>query len=73
MDAIKNQREKQLDAIERQKGNRLKTIEKDENVYLEGKISKLFEMYPKLYNDQNKTSLRKIAKSESSINYKNLS
>ena len=66
LDLIKNQREKKLDAIERQK-------EGDEIVYLKDKIDKLFEMYPKFFTNQNKTSLTSIAKNESSINYKNSS
>ena len=73
LDAIKDQGENQFDAIEKQKENKLKTIEKDEIVYLEDKIDKLFGMYPKFFTGQSKTLLRNIAKSESSINYKNLS
>ena len=40
---------KQLDAIEREKGSKLKTIEKDKIVYLREKIDELFEIYPKSF------------------------
>ena len=60
LDAIKDQGRKQLDAIEKQKENKQKTIEKDEIVYLEDKIDKLFETYPKFVTIQNKTLLRKL-------------
>ena len=64
---------KQLDAIEKQKENQLKTIEKHKIVYLEDKTDELFEMYPKSFTSQNTTLLRKLAENESNINYKNLS
>ena len=73
MDAIKNQREKQLDVIERQKENKPKMIEKDQNMYLEDKTDKLFDMYPKFVNKQSKTLLNTPVKNENKINYKNLS
>ena len=47
---IKDQREKLLDAIEKQKENKLKMIEKDEIVYLEDKIYDLFEMHPNSFD-----------------------
>ena len=46
LDTIKDQGEKQFDAIEKQKENILTIVEKDEIVYLEDKIDELFEMYP---------------------------
>ena len=72
MDAIKNQGEKQLVAIERQKENKPKVIEKEKKVYLEDETGKFFEMYPKSFTSQNKTLLRKLAENESSINHRNL-
>ena len=42
-------------------------------MYLENKIDRLFERYPKFFTGQNKTFLKSIARNESSINYKNLS
>ena len=70
LDPIKNQGEKQLDAIEKRKENKLKMVEKYQIVYLEDKIDELFEMYPKSFNSQSKTLLRKLAKNENKINYK---
>ena len=66
MDVIKNQREKQLDAIERQK-------ERDEIIHLKDKIDKLFKMYHKFFAGRNKVSLKSIASNENTINYRNLS
>ena len=72
LEAIKGQGEKELDAIEKQKKNKLKIIEKYKRVYLENKIDKLFEMYPRSFNKQSKTLLTTVAKNECKINYKNL-
>ena len=66
MDVIKNQREKQLDAIERQK-------ERDEIIHLKDKIDKLFKMCHKFFGGRNKVSLKSIASNENTINYRNLS
>ena len=73
LDAIKNQGEKQLDAIEKQKENKLKITEKDKIVYLENKIDKLFEIYPKSFTIQSKKLLKALAENENKIDYKNLS
>ena len=59
--------------MKKQKENKLKTIGKDKIVYLEDKINKLFEIYPKYFTSQSKTLLRKFAENKSNINYKNLS
>ena len=53
------------------KKNKLKTIEKDETVYLEDNIDKLFEMYSKSFTGQGKKLLKILAKNEDKINYKN--
>ena len=73
LDAIKNQGEKQLDAIEKQKENKLKITEKDKIVYLENKIDKLFEIYPKSFTIQSKKLLKALAENENKIDYKSLS
>ena len=73
MEAIKDQGEKQIDIIEKQKENKLKTIEKDKIVYLEDKIDELFKMYSKSFDSQSKSSLKIFAKNENKISYKNLS
>ena len=66
-------KEKLLDAMEKQKENKPKIIEKDKIVYLEHKINKLFEMYPKSFTSTSKALLNVLAKSENKINCKNLS
>ena len=72
-DTIKDQGEKQLDAIEKQKENRSKTVEKNEIVYLEDKIDELLEMYSNSFDKKSKALLNTLAKIENKINYKNLS
>ena len=47
--------------------------EKDEILYLNDKIDKLFKMHPKFFTVRNKNSLRGIADNENIINYRNLS
>ena len=67
LDTIKDQGEKQLDAIERQKKNKRKTIEMYKIVYLEDKIDKFFEMYPNSFDKKSKTLLKTLAKIEKMI------
>ena len=73
LDAIKDQGEKQLGATEKQKENKPKIVEKDKIVYLEDKINKLFETYPKSFTSKSKALLKMLAKNENKINYKNFS
>ena len=47
---IRHQGERQLDAIEKQKKNKLKTIENDKTVFLRDEIDELFEMYPNSFD-----------------------
>ena len=54
LDAIRDEGEKQLNAIE-QKKNKIKIIEKDEKiVYLRDGINKLFRTYPESFNQKKK-------------------
>ena len=72
-DKNKDQRQKQLDAIEKQKENKLKMVEKDEIVHREDKIDGLFEMYSNSFDKKGKALLNALAKNKNKINYKNLS
>ena len=42
-------------------------------MYLEDKIDKLFEMYPKSFNSKSEILLKMLSKNENKINYENLS
>ena len=70
---MKDHGEKQLDAIEKQKENKLKMVEKDEIVYLEDKIDEFFGFYPNSFDKKSKALLNILAKDENKINYRNLS
>ena len=50
LDAIKDDGEKQLDAIEKQKENKPKMVEQYEIAYLEDNIDELFELYPNSFD-----------------------
>ena len=47
--------------------NNLKTVERDNIVYLEDKIDKLFEMYPKSFNSKCEILLKMLSKNENKI------
>ena len=65
---IKNQGEKQFDKIQKQNKNQLKPIKKENEskdiVYLIGGIDKLFELYPKFFQERNMIVLKRLAKKE---------
>ena len=67
MQLNKDQGQKQLDAIKIQKENKPEIIEKGKIVYVEGKIDKLFEMYPKSFTSQDINSSKKLANNENNI------
>ena len=66
-----------MDAIEKQRENKLETIKKDSKtkyiVNLREKIDELFQIYPKSFNNRKSIiALEKIKSREGEINYKNL-
>ena len=71
LEAIRDQGEKQLNAIEKQNENKFKiTIEKDGKiVYLRKGLDQFLKIHPKSFSDRSKILLKRPATDENRINY----